>query len=319
MSRAEAIRAGSRPALAALLNQLESSRASDRSEALGIVDALATQTRAGGQIVGLTGPPGVGKSTLAGAMVAVWRARGHRVGVVAVDPSSRQSGGALLGDRARIATRGDDDGVFVRSMAARDRLGGLAPASFEAVWAMAAALDRVLVETVGVGQSETDVTAAVDATVVLVQPASGDTLQFIKAGLMEVPDVLVVGKADLGASARRTARELRAVLPALGRPQTPVIEVSALGGEGVEALCDALEHLRATVEPRLGALRDARLREQALWAFRERYGTAGMETLGGLAGARAVLDRVPGFSAPSALRAALTAARDGRAAANEAD
>lgn len=271
-----------------------------------MIDALAVTDRPGGFIVGLTGPPGVGKSTLAGGIVAQWRARGHRVGVIAVDPSSRLSGGALLGDRARIGPRGDDDALFVRSMAARDRLGGLAPATFEAVIAMAAAADRVLVETVGVGQSETDVAEAADATVVVVQPASGDTLQFIKAGLMEVPDIVVVGKADLGAAARRTARELRAVLPALGRAQTPVIEVSALEGEGVDTLCDALERVREGLAGRLPGLRDRRLREQALRTFRDRYGSYGLEGLGGADGARARLAVLPPRTPPSVLLAALS-------------
>lgn len=304
--RAAAIRGGSRAALARLLNQLESSRVADREAALAVIDTLAIAHRPGGFIVGLTGPPGVGKSTLAGAIVTHWRARGHRVGVIAVDPSSRRSGGALLGDRARIGTRGDDDALFVRSMAARDRLGGLAPATFEAVIAMAAASDRVLVETVGVGQSETDVAEAVDATVVVVQPASGDTLQFIKAGLMEVPDVVVVGKADLGAAARRTARELRAVLPALGRAETPVIEVAALSGEGVELLCETLEALRESRAAGLADLRDQRLREQALRTFRDRYGSHGLDARGGVAGARACLAALPPRTPPSALLAALS-------------
>jgi LAO/AO transport system kinase len=304
--RAAAIRDGSRAALARLLNQLESSLPAERADALAVIDALSVTHRPGGLVVGLTGPPGVGKSTLAGAVVARWRARGLRVGVIAVDPSSRRSGGALLGDRARIGTRGDDDGLFVRSMAARDRLGGLAPATFEAVIAMAAAVDRVLVETVGVGQSETDVAEAVDVTVVVVQPASGDTLQFIKAGLMEVPDIVVVGKADLGAAARRTARELRAVLPALGRAGTPVIEVAALSGDGVETLCDALEELRLARVDGLAELRDRRLREQALRSFRDLYGSRGLESLGGAQGARARLAALPSRTPPSALLAALS-------------
>ncbi|MCB9728341.1 MAG: ArgK protein [Deltaproteobacteria bacterium] len=302
------VRAGSRSALARLLNQLESSRPDDRAAASAVIDELAIYLRPGGLLVGLTGPPGVGKSTLAGALVASWRQRALSVGVIAVDPSSRRSGGALLGDRARIGPRGGDDGLFVRSMAARDRLGGLAPATFEAVIAMGAAADRVLVETVGVGQSETDVSEAVDLTVVVIQPASGDTLQFIKAGLMEVPDVVVVGKADLGAAARRTARELRAVMPALGRPDTPVLEVSALAGDGVGALCDVLEELREAGAPELGPRRDRRLREQVLRTFRDRYGSRGLDALGGAAGARARLDALPPGTPPSALLAALTRA-----------
>ena len=158
-------------------------------------------------VIGLTGPPGAGKSSLLSALVAAWRGDGRTVAVLAVDPSSKRSGGSLLGDRARIEHDPKDDGVLIRSTAAGGRLGGLAPPTREAAEALAPAFDIVVIETVGVGQSETDVEQVCDTTAVVVQPASGDTLQFLKAGIMEVPDVLVVTKADLGdARAARPAR-----------------------------------------------------------------------------------------------------------------
>ena len=166
--------------------------------------------------MGVTGPPGVGKSTLLSALLREWRGRGRSVAVLAVDPSSKRSGGALLGDRARIEHDPADRDVFIRSMAAGERLGGLAPATRAAAQALANAFDVVVIETVGVGQSETDVAEAADTVAVVVQPGSGDALQFLKAGIMEIPDVLVVTKADLGAVAHRAEHDLRAALGALG-------------------------------------------------------------------------------------------------------
>ena len=163
----------------------------------------------------------MGKSTLLSALLREWRARGRTVAVLAVDPSSKRSGGALLGDRARIEHDPADRDVFIRSMAAGERLGGLAPATRAAAQALANAFDVVVIETVGVGQSETDVAEAADTVAVIVQPGSGDALQFLKAGIMEVPDVLVVTKADLGAPARRAEQDLRAALGALGARAHP--------------------------------------------------------------------------------------------------
>ncbi len=189
--------AGDRSAAPAALNLLETRTA--RAEAARLVSAAG---EGGGHVVGVTGPPGVGKSTLLSALLREWRSRGRAVAVLAVDPSSKRSGGALLGDRARIEHDPADRDVFIRSMAAGERLGGLAPATRAAAQALSAAFDIVVIETVGVGQSETDVAEAAQTVVVVVQPGSGDALQFLKAGIMEVPDVLVVTKADLGPTAR---------------------------------------------------------------------------------------------------------------------
>ena len=161
-------------------------------------------------------------------LVGAWRAGGLSVAVLAVDPSSRRSGGSLLGDRARIAFDPADERVFIRSTAAAGRLGGLAPATREAAAALATAFDVVVVETVGVGQSETDVAEVADTVAVVVQPASGDTLQFLKSGIMEIPDVLVVTKSDLGEVALRARRDLSAALRSVGDRETPVVAVSSL-------------------------------------------------------------------------------------------
>ena len=165
---------------------------------------------------------------LLSALVAEWRGSGRTVAVLAVDPSSKRSGGSLLGDRARIDHDPSDDGILIRSTAAGGRLGGLAAATREAADALAAAFDVVVVETVGVGQSETDVEEVCDTVAVVVQPAAGDVLQFLKAGIMEVPDVLVVTKADLGDPALRTRRDLEQALAALGSRGVPVVAVSSL-------------------------------------------------------------------------------------------
>lgn len=304
----EEVARGERSALARAMNLLESSLPADREAARALVDRAALSPRPGVHIVGLTGPPGVGKSTLAGRLIAAWRARGRAVGVVAVDPSSRRSGGALLGDRARMAAPAEDEGVYIRSMAARDRLGGLAPATFDAVLVLAAGCDVVLIETVGVGQSETDVTHTADTTVVVVQPASGDTLQFLKAGLMEVPDVLAVNKADLGAVAERTMSDLAHALDVLGVAEVPILATSATTADGIEALADALETRRARLEPDLAALRRERLLAQCLRRFTEAYGTLRVEALGGPGACLQRLRSQPADAPPSALISALVGA-----------
>ncbi len=241
--------------------------------------------------MGLTGAPGAGKSTLLDALLRCLRARGETLGILAVDPSSPLSGGALLGDRVRVRSAGADPGVFFRSLAARTRLGGLADAAAASVLILAAAFDRVFVETVGVGQSESEVRALVDTLIFVANPATGDVLQFMKAGLLELPDLFAVNKADLGASAERTANELRAGL-ALGASDAAaaahpprVLLVSARDGRGVEALADALDAHRRELEAsgswpeRRRAGRDARVQGALL----RRYGSYGLEAIGGSA------------------------------------
>jgi LAO/AO transport system kinase len=210
----------------------------------------ALRQRAGrAVVVGLTGAPGSGKSTLGDQLIERWRARGDRVGVIAVDPSSPFSGGAILGDRVRMQRHAGDPGVFIRSMAARGHLGGLAAAVRQTVRMLdAAGWDRCLLETVGVGQSELDVMRTADTTVVVVTAAAGDSVQLMKAGILEIADVFAVNKADLPGAAR-VARELRELVhqsAAEGRWSPPVVQTSATTAEGIDDLASALDaHHRA--------------------------------------------------------------------------
>ena len=274
------VRSGGKAALARALAVLE--RAPEAAASLALLDAAYAAPRA--QVIGVTGPPGVGKSTLLGRLIARYRAAGQRVGVIAVDPSSRRSGGALLGDRLRLLTDPADDGVFVRSMAARDRLGGLADLTVGAMILLRAVYDRVLIETVGVGQSETDVAGVADTVVFCVQPGSGDALQFMKAGIVEIPHIAAVTKADMGAAASRAMADLKGALSlaaaageAGGWP-VATLAVSAVSGAGMDDLAVALEERAAWLDSG-GRLAAARQAQAELWlreALRERFGRDGL-------------------------------------------
>jgi len=276
-----------------VLNLIESRTPEAREQAralLGEVSAAALGHEPPGHIVGVTGPPGVGKSSLLSRLLAQWRRREKSVAVLAVDPSSRRSGGSLLGDRARIAVDPKDRGVFVRSTAAGRRLGGLAPATRTAAHALAAAFDVVVIETVGVGQSETEVADAADTVVVVLQPDSGDMLQFLKAGIMEVPDVLVLTKSDLAGPARRARADLEAALSALGAGATALCAVSSLPPPaGIRELVDALDAHRAGLD--LPARRLAARRRHALDEFVAEHGERGLRALGGRLEAERWLER----------------------------
>jgi len=233
-------------------------------------------------VIGITGPPGAGKSSLLSALLASWRGADRSVAILAVDPSSKRSGGSLLGDRARIEHDSRDDAVLIRSTAAGGRMGGLAPPTREAAEALSAAFDVVVIETVGVGQSETDVEQVCDTTAVVVQPASGDTLQFLKAGIMEVPDVLVVTKADLGQPALSAQRDLAAALRSLGQRDTPVVAVSSVPpAKGIEELVQALDEHRAGLD-----LPERRARARRLAALAEFTADRGERALRALGGRR---------------------------------
>lgn len=276
-----------RTALAMSLNLLDDKRPEARRCAAQFLATLPSEKLdTAGHLIGITGPPGAGKSSLTSALIDVWRQRDLSVGVLAVDPSSPISGGALLGDRLRMQAGGADGNVFIRSLACRGEFGGLSAEVWPMSLAMLAAFDIVLIETVGVGQKEIDVSKMSDTTCFVAQPASGDSIQFLKAGIMEVPHLLVVNKADIGAAASKTLSELRSTL----KRQTdadgwrvPALSVSAMQGTGIEELADTLENHRLWLVER-GLLTARRKRFQAEWIvkrLREEFGRFGIEKLGG--------------------------------------
>lgn len=290
----------------AALNLLESTTAADREQTAALLHEVSPAALGGeapGHVVGITGPPGAGKSTLLSALLRAWRDAGKTVAMLAVDPSSRRSGGSLLGDRARIDFDPSDSGVLIRSTAAGERLGGLAWATRAAAHALAAAFDVVVIETVGVGQAETEVADVADTVAVVVQPGGGDVLQFLKSGIMETPDVLVVTKADLGQIAIATRRDLSAALRSLGSRSTRVLAVSALPPpSGVEEVVAALEEHRAELD-----LAERRLRARragALSDFAVEHGERGLRLLGGRGAALDLLAAEdPGLEVPALVAA----------------
>ncbi|MET0613918.1 MAG: GTP-binding protein [Thermoleophilaceae bacterium] len=301
------LRGGDRSAAPAALNVIENR--ADRDATLALLAEVSPAALGGepaAHVIGITGPPGAGKSSLLSVLVSEWRARGRTVAVLAVDPSSKRSGGSLLGDRARIEHDPRDDGVVIRSTAAGGRLGGLAAATREAAEALAPAFDAVVIETVGVGQSETDVEDVCDTVAVVVQPASGDVLQFLKAGIMEVPDLLVVTKADLGDVATRSRRDLGQALKAVGSADVPVLAVSSVPPpSGIEELADALERHREGSEVsarRVRARRGAALRE-----FTAEHGERALRELGGRRAAERLLAEQDAGASVTDLLAALEA------------
>ncbi|WP_231992043.1 methylmalonyl Co-A mutase-associated GTPase MeaB [Mycobacterium sp. ACS4331] len=245
----ESARAGSVRAAGRLLSLVESAR---RDEVLAVLDGLDSVDV---RVIGITGPPGAGKSTTVAALVSAYRQRGDRVAVLAVDPSSPYSGGALLGDRIRMAAHINDPEVLIRSVASRGHLGGLAAAVPAAIRLLAAlGYGLVLLETVGVGQSEIEIAAVADPTIVILNPGAGDAIQAAKAGLLEVADVVVVNKADRD-GADQTVRDLHAETAA------PILKLIAAQGDGVPELMEAIEaHHRSDT----GERRTARARAQIL-------------------------------------------------------
>ena len=240
-------RNGSARATGRLLSLVESARRDDVLDALGATNPV--------RVIGLTGPPGAGKSTTVAALVTAYRARELRVAVLAVDPSSPYSGGALLGDRIRMAAHINDPDVLIRSVATRGHLGGLAAAVPAATRLLAAlSYDLIVAETVGVGQSEIEIAAIADPTIVVLNPGAGDAVQAAKAGLLEVADIVVVNKADRE-GADQTVRDLRA------ETKAPILKLIAAQGDGIPELVEAIEaHARADSPER----RKARARAQIL-------------------------------------------------------
>jgi GTPase len=246
---------GDRRALARLISMVEDGG----PDLARVMEAIRPHTGTS-YTIGITGAPGAGKSTLTERLVGRARRDGAQVGVLAVDPSSPFSGGALLGDRVRMQAHATDDGVFIRSMATRGHLGGISMATPEAVRVLeASGKEIVLIETVGVGQAEVEIADACDATLVVVVPGWGDAVQTAKAGLMEIADVFVVNKADRP-GAKDTVRELRQMLDLSGADAVPrVVETVAVEGEGIDELWEAIADHRAQQEA-TGALDSRRRR-----------------------------------------------------------
>jgi LAO/AO transport system kinase len=253
---AERLLAGDKRALARAISLVED----DDPEGWALVREVYPKT-GNAHVIGLTGPPGVGKSTLIGAMTKNARARDQQVAVLSIDPSSPFTQGALLGDRIRLTDHFLDPGVFIRSMASRGSLGGLSEATLQAALLMdAAGKDVVLLETVGVGQAEVDIIDHADTVVLALMPGSGDSIQALKAGVMEIPDVIVVNKSDHPLT-DTMVREIRGVL-SLG-PKTswrvPIVKTEAARGEGVDELVETIEKHRAHIEAE-GTLEERRRR-----------------------------------------------------------
>ncbi|GAA1014854.1 transporter [Acrocarpospora pleiomorpha] len=244
-----------------------------------LIAVIGTRQPYRARVVGLTGSPGVGKSTSTGTLIEAARKRGEKVGVLAVDPSSPFTGGALLGDRVRMQEHATDSGVFIRSMATRGHLGGLSWAVPQAIRVLdAAGFDLILVETVGVGQAEVDIASLADSTIVLLAPGMGDGVQAAKAGILEIADVFVVNKADRE-GAQATIRELRNMVALSGAPwRPPIVSTVAVRGEGVDDVVAALdahaEYLEKSGQGRVRKLARARDEIEAivLAALRARIG-----------------------------------------------
>jgi LAO/AO transport system ATPase/phenylacetic acid degradation protein PaaD len=273
---AERIRSGDRRAIGRAITLVENASPGSRALRTALAEFVGRA-----RVVGVTGPPGAGKSTLVNALIRELLARGQRVAVVAVDPSSPLSGGALLGDRIRMGDHHTDERVFIRSLASRGHAGGLARTTGEVVDVLdAAGFDTVIVETVGAGQSEVDIARLAGTCVVICPPGLGDEVQALKAGILEVADVLVVNKADLPDAARAEA-ELRTMLELRVRePKPPLLKTVATGGQGVAALADFL------------MARPSRLRQPTSMA-RDAFGAhLGMELVENTAGRAVVRMRV---------------------------
>jgi LAO/AO transport system kinase len=268
-------RKGEPRALARLITLVENA-----SPQLRQVMAALTPLAGNARVIGLTGAPGVGKSTSTGALVRAFRGQDLRVGVLAVDPSSPFTGGALLGDRVRMQDHASDPGVFIRSMASRGHLGGLAWAAPQAIRVLdAAGCDVVLVETVGVGQAEVEIASLADSTIVLVSPGMGDSIQAAKAGILEIADIFVVNKADRDGT-QQTVRDLRNMI-ALAAPEgwkPPIVPTVAMKDEGIADVVEQLGRHLAWMEDsgELARRRRARVRDEietlAVTALRERIG-----------------------------------------------
>lgn len=285
-SRLEDLFEGKKEAVAAALNLLETTRPGSAERVRMLLDRAAEKARPHRHVIGITGPPGAGKSTLISQMIGQYRSQSRTVSVISVDPTSQRTGGALLGDRVRISYDPTDPGVFIRSMAAGDHLGGLAWQTRHCLTLFEAIYDVILIETVGVGQSETEIDRVVDTVVFVVQPGSGDVLQYMKAGIMEIPHVLLINKGDQKVAAMKVLNDLEAAAAFSavdsGQWVPQVVMASALEGWGQDELVAAIgKHYAHLAKDDLNRTRRLNRSHWMYMLFRERFGSFGVEVLGG--------------------------------------
>ncbi|MDL2268685.1 methylmalonyl Co-A mutase-associated GTPase MeaB [Desulfosarcina sp. OttesenSCG-928-A07] len=281
-----ALLAGRKQAVAYALNLLEDRRPEVASQVQRLAAWLSQNARPGRHVIGITGPPGVGKSSMISRLVEYFRKHQKTIGIISIDPSSPKSGGALLGDRIRIRHRPDDDGVFIRSLAAGGHLGGLSANIGHLLLLLEAVYDITILETVGVGQSETDIAHAVDTVISVIHPGSGDMLQFMKSGIMEIPHILVINKADCGEAAARSFYDLKNAMIYMATDkddwQPIVILTSASQNKGFDTLATALDqHLSWLTAHDIAKRRRWQLWQSLLAFFKAEYGRFGSRLLGG--------------------------------------
>jgi len=282
----KAVLAGHKPAVAQVLNLLEDRRPEIVAEAREMMAYFSRNTRDDRHVIGITGPPGVGKSSMISRLIERYRANRKTVGVISVDPSSLKSGGALLGDRIRIRYRPDDEGIFIRSLSSGGHLGGLTGNIRRLLLLFEAVYDIIMLETVGVGQSETDVANVVDTVISVIHPGSGDTLQFMKAGIMEIPDILVINKADRKEAALKSFYDLKTAAGYITADddgwQPEVLMTSAIEDQGFDTLIAALNRHRNMLASRgINTRRSRKLNRSILTAAKAEYGRFGIQLLGG--------------------------------------
>ncbi len=284
--RLDEILKGEKAAVAQALNLLEDKKPSSLARRVKLVETLSLNAKPERHVIGITGPPGVGKSTLLSRIIPIYRDQKKSIGIITVDPSSKMSGGALLGDRTRISYDPKDTDIFIRSMAAGRHLGGLAWRTRQCLTLFESIYDRIIIETVGVGQSETEIEDVVDTVVSVVQPGSGDVLQFMKAGIMEIPHILVMNKADRKSLAEKSKNDLEAVASIATTDMEgwnlALSMTSALEGWGVDALVTAIEKHGFYLNEK--NISEKRRQNRIKWVhmiFRERFGSFGVDMLGG--------------------------------------